>query len=219
VTIPDRDTTQDPDEAGDRTRPPAPRPRQRRRDAVKTRETILRAAGTLFARHGYAQVPLKDIADAAGITPALIVHYFGSKRDLFAEVVQDRMIGTVAPQELGKLDITGLAQITISYWQDETLRVAPYALLRSMEFDGGELFRQEMMVRVLEAWREAITGVDAALRMRLIAGITMGFGFFTTGGLLEPDRPPPSAEENERMARYLERIIAVCLEPIDPSSS
>ena len=69
------------------TRPrsaPAPRPR----DAEQTRAEILRAARLLFATRGYANAGMREIASAAGITPALVVRYFGSKRDLFLAAIE-----------------------------------------------------------------------------------------------------------------------------------
>jgi len=69
------------------TRPrsaPAPRPR----DAEQTRAQILLAARMLFATRGYANAGMRQIASAAGITPALVVRYFGSKRDLFLAAIE-----------------------------------------------------------------------------------------------------------------------------------
>jgi AcrR family transcriptional regulator len=46
------------------------------------RVQIIDAATEVIARRGYAHTSLKEIADAAGVTPALIYHYFDSKEDL-----------------------------------------------------------------------------------------------------------------------------------------
>jgi AcrR family transcriptional regulator len=59
----------------------------RRRDALATREAILAAAVTAFAERGYRAVTVRDVARAAGVDPALVVRYFGSKGGLFAEGV------------------------------------------------------------------------------------------------------------------------------------
>jgi AcrR family transcriptional regulator len=47
------------------------------------RESILRAAGPLFARSGYAGTRLDDVAAAAGVTKPILYRHFGSKKGLY----------------------------------------------------------------------------------------------------------------------------------------
>lgn len=68
------------------TEPPA-----RTRNAAATRLAILRSARAAFARAGYDGVGVREIAKGAGVTAMLINRYFGSKEELFAEVVADTM--------------------------------------------------------------------------------------------------------------------------------
>ncbi|MFF0813920.1 TetR family transcriptional regulator [Rhodococcus sp. NPDC003318] len=49
-----------------------------------TRETVVAAARDLFARRGYTATTIKDIAAAAGCSPALVMKLTGSKAELFA---------------------------------------------------------------------------------------------------------------------------------------
>lgn len=69
-----------------RATPPKPAPRPR--DAEQTRAQILGAARVAFATAGYARASMRDIAAAAGITPALVVRYFGSKLGLFGAAIE-----------------------------------------------------------------------------------------------------------------------------------
>jgi AcrR family transcriptional regulator len=64
----------------------APVPR-RRMPAPLRREAILAAAEEVFARSGYHGAALDDIAQAAGISKALIYEHFASKRELHASLV------------------------------------------------------------------------------------------------------------------------------------
>ena len=48
-----------------------------------TSDTILDAAEELFARQGFAATSTKQIGAAAGVNPALIHYYFGSKEGLY----------------------------------------------------------------------------------------------------------------------------------------
>lgn len=59
----------------------------RRRDAAATREAILNSALEAFTRAGYDGAGVREVAGAAGVTAMLVNRYFGSKEQLFAEVV------------------------------------------------------------------------------------------------------------------------------------
>ena len=67
------------------------RPRARRLAPDERRAQILRAADEIFRSHPYDEVSLDSIADAAGITRGLINHHFGTKRELYVEVVRRLM--------------------------------------------------------------------------------------------------------------------------------
>ncbi|MGB0113639.1 MAG: helix-turn-helix domain-containing protein [Ilumatobacteraceae bacterium] len=52
------------------------------------RDQILLVATRLFAERPYSEVSVNDIAEQAGIARGLMHHHFGSKRDLYLEVVR-----------------------------------------------------------------------------------------------------------------------------------
>jgi AcrR family transcriptional regulator len=66
-------------------------PSARHRNAAATREAILASARQAFARAGYDGVGVREIAHGAGVTAMLVNRYFGSKEQLFAEVVAEAM--------------------------------------------------------------------------------------------------------------------------------
>ena len=53
------------------------------------RQQILDSARGLFEEHGYGAVSMGDVALGAGVTRALVHHYFGSKRALYLDVVRE----------------------------------------------------------------------------------------------------------------------------------
>jgi len=55
------------------------------------RSQILGVASTLFAAQGYDAVSTVDIAAAAGVARGLLNHYFGTKRQLFLDVVSSML--------------------------------------------------------------------------------------------------------------------------------
>jgi AcrR family transcriptional regulator len=52
------------------------------------RSQLLELSTDLFARHSFAELSMARIAKEAGISKALLYHYFPSKRDLFAAALQ-----------------------------------------------------------------------------------------------------------------------------------
>jgi AcrR family transcriptional regulator len=61
-------------------------PRPRRSDA--TRAAILTAARERFANDGYERATIRAIAADAGIDPAMVMRYYGSKDKLFAAAAE-----------------------------------------------------------------------------------------------------------------------------------
>jgi AcrR family transcriptional regulator len=188
---------------------------RRPRDASKTRRDILVTAALKFARQGYSRVTLREIADEIGVTPALVVRYFGSKRALFEEVAQSQL-GVPLPELVdGDLQpqLEMRARMILSHFADPTARAPGVALLRSLDLDDGALFRSQLERRTLEPWSKEIVGRDVDVRLWLITGLLMGVGLFTVGALTEPERPPLCPAEAELLVQYFGAMLAVCLDP------
>lgn len=60
----------------------------RPRNANATRQAILEAARRQFIKDGYDNAGVRAIAADAGIDPALICRYFGSKKQLFSDALE-----------------------------------------------------------------------------------------------------------------------------------
>ena len=60
----------------------------RRRGTTLTRDKILDAARTHFGEAGFDGATIRGIASAAGVDPALVPHYFGSKEGVFKAAVE-----------------------------------------------------------------------------------------------------------------------------------
>jgi AcrR family transcriptional regulator len=52
------------------------------------RDQLLQIAAQLFAARPYYEVAMADVAEAAGVTRALVYRYYANKRELFAAVYQ-----------------------------------------------------------------------------------------------------------------------------------
>jgi TetR/AcrR family transcriptional regulator len=54
---------------------------------------IVRAAGRLFAQHGYAGTSMAEVAEAAGVSKATVFHHFRSKRALYDALIGEAIVG------------------------------------------------------------------------------------------------------------------------------
>lgn len=79
------------------------RPSPRRRPANRSQQ-IVRAASTLFATRGFAQVSMADIARDVGIAPSALYRHFPTKLALLSAAVGDSITGVAAIARAGDLD-------------------------------------------------------------------------------------------------------------------
>jgi AcrR family transcriptional regulator len=107
----------------------------RRPGGPATRDSILSAARTAFASAGYDATSLRSIARDARVDPALVVHYFDSKAQLFAAVMElpDVLVTELAALVAGEVEGLGerVARFFLALWEAPTTRGPLLALLRS----------------------------------------------------------------------------------------
>ncbi len=154
----------------------------RRRDAAATRAAILASARRAFARAGYDGVGVREIAAGAGVTAMLVNRYFGSKEQLFAEVVTDTMRDPVilSPENLAAPDFSAaLAKALVDVTAPEATPLDGFLiLLRSASSPrAGEIAREWIRRGHQSTLECAITGdaaiERAALFLSLVAGVQM----------------------------------------------
>ena len=69
-----------------------------------TRERLLDSAMTLFAARGFYGASLANIADELGLTKQALLHHFGRKEKLYAEIlarISDRMLAVIDEAQAG----------------------------------------------------------------------------------------------------------------------
>jgi AcrR family transcriptional regulator len=101
----------------------APEPRWRRLEPDQRREQILACAITLFGERPYAAVSTTELAHRAGVARGLINHYFGTKRDLYLEVVRRMVtIPQVAVDRLPDGPLEERVRVSVSWFLDSVAR-------------------------------------------------------------------------------------------------
>src|SRR5512145_2255383 len=77
----------------------------RERKKAQTRRAISDAATRLFMEHGFDEVTLAEVGEAAGVSIKTIFNYFGSKEELFFDregELRDAIVGAVAGRAPGR---------------------------------------------------------------------------------------------------------------------
>ena len=97
--------------------------RRRRLEPDARREQILSVAIQLFGERSYADVSTTDVARAAGVARGLVNHYFGTKKELYLEVVRVMLtVPGVALERLPDADPPARAAAIVTWFLDVVSR-------------------------------------------------------------------------------------------------
>ncbi len=179
----------------------------RRAGESGTRAAILEAARRRFGQHGYDGATIRGIAADAGVDPALVHHFYGTKERLFAAamrlpVVPSELISAALAAERGRLGDEFPAHIGevllrafLAGWGVADVRAVFLGVLRSaVSNDQAVTMIREFVTRtVLTALSEGIgTVADTAdpvpqrFRAALVASQMVGVAFARYVLELEP---------------------------------
>jgi AcrR family transcriptional regulator len=82
--------------------------------AKQTQEHLMEVAIEAFARDGFAKTSLRSIAKEAGVSPALVVHYFGSRDELIQQCIS-RSLGLWVAEKTELVDNS--LSMALKQWQ------------------------------------------------------------------------------------------------------
>src|SRR5215470_6263367 len=148
-----------------------PRPGSRAEQRRRTEARILEAATQIFLDAGYDRTTIRAVASAAGVDAGLVMHYFGSKKELYRRVIDAAPVPEVSgtPAEVTEQILAGLADRLASP------PVASLALFRSMLTNPEAASAASAgIVRYEAQIAQAIPAADADLRAAIISAITLG---------------------------------------------
>jgi AcrR family transcriptional regulator len=157
-----------------------PAKRGPRQDGVQAREAILDAARRRFAAQGFEGATMRAIARDAGVDPALVSYYFGSKSGLFVESLRlpvnpseaiDALLAE-GTKDLGTRLITRFLQV----WDNPASGAPLVSVLRSAASQP-ELMREFLERQIVPRLAGAIGGPDAELRANAVATQMLGLAF------------------------------------------
>jgi len=146
------------------------------------------------------------VARRAGVDPALVRHYFGTKSDLFAVINElpgrpgdllGRVLDTGGPEDIGRR----LVAMFFSVWDTEVGRQRMRALIAAASSSGptGGALAEFLTAELIGAIAPRLAGEQRELRAELIAANVVGLAMVRYVLHLEP---LASASE-ETIARWL----------------
>jgi AcrR family transcriptional regulator len=157
-----------------------------------TREAILDAARAAFAESGYDRTTIRGVAAAAGVDPALVMHYFGSKEGLFEAALElpvrpSEVFARGAAAGLDQIGAT-VVRAFLEAWEPPEERLRLMAMLRSaMTNDTAMAKIRGLLVREIFGPITQTLGVpDAQFRATLVGSQFIGLAIMRFVGRVEP---------------------------------
>ena len=191
-----------------------------------TQGQILEAASREFASRGYDSATIRGVATAAGVDPALVLHYFGTKEQLFvatlhvpvnpAAIVRG-ILDDTEPGQMGERLIATM----LGVWDATAHRNPLIAVLRSVAGEGpvADTVRQFIERSIIAAFAERLPGPEPQLRAVLIGSQVAGLLLARYVVRLEP---LASADPRRLAAIYgptIQRYAYGQLPPVDPQEA
>ncbi|MER5201983.1 TetR family transcriptional regulator [Streptomyces sp. NPDC002825] len=197
---------------------PAPRRRGRpsrteEESGPGARERILEAARAQFAERGYDKASVRGIAKAAGVDPALVHHYFGTKDEVFAAAIEVSFEpALVVPAILGgPRDAIGerLARFFIGVWENPASRAPLLAIVRSAltHEAAAKVLRTFVLRRLLERIAAELDVPDPGFRAELAASHMIGIVIMRYVIQVEPLASADPERIVEQVAPTLQRYL------------
>jgi AcrR family transcriptional regulator len=166
---------------------------KRSRNAERTSTDILRAAATAFSHEGYSQAGIREIAATAGINPALVRRYFGSKEGLYSAA----LASTLNLDELVKAGHSGFgAHVAAHLCKDEerTFDSTSMMVLATADPRAKEITEELLEAQIIAPLAAWLGPPRAETRAALITVLCTGFVIYRH---LLPLSPLKSANESQ----------------------
>lgn len=154
----------------------------RRTGQSGTRDAILDAARAQFAERGFDRATIRGIATVAGVDPALVHHFFGTKDELFAAALELPFDAAVMPDLLaGDAGAVGerVVRHYLGIWADPVTGARLQTVFRSVAArpEALHVVRRFVTERLLEPVAEALGQDRAPLRAELLGAQLVGIAF------------------------------------------
>jgi AcrR family transcriptional regulator len=115
----------------------------RTRHAEVTRARLIEAASTMFVEQGYAEVTVRDLARACGVTTGALYAHFRNKAALLVEAIHERMKTDLEVPPRGTGEPIDVTRAVLGQFSSQTARSG----LRALLLEGASAARRDPEVR------------------------------------------------------------------------
>jgi AcrR family transcriptional regulator len=178
----------------------------RRPGNTDTREAILTAARTAFAERGFDGASIRAIAASAGVDPALVHHYFGTKDQLFITAIElpidpQKFIPGVAtgdPDQIGER----IVRTVLGVWDSSTGARAAAMIRSAVQKEWtARLFREFILTQVMRRVGKELGLDPEQTRIRIPLAVSQVLGLVVARYIIQ--LPPLSTMESEALVQLV----------------
>ncbi|MEV3870036.1 TetR family transcriptional regulator [Streptomyces sp. NPDC049906] len=187
---------------------------ERETKGQRTRRRILEASRRQFAQCGYERATIRSIAADAGVDKASVIHYFGTKQELFREAVAWQIPIAEMTTDDPRESVGNYLRNMLDNWSKDPETPMTALLRASMTSEeAAELLRGRVTAQAVDPVAERLgDDPDARLKSALVGAMMMGVA--THRHIL---RMPDLAEAD--LADVLRLAVPVLSELITPEST
>jgi AcrR family transcriptional regulator len=176
-----------------------------------TRERVLCAARAIFSRRGYDEVGVREIAEAAGTDPAILIRVFGSKATLFADVAalafQDEAAFEGPLETLGERLATYLMLPLPTTTNTDESDDLQFLLRSAASITAAPILSEALARQVIGPLALRFETSDAGIRAMLVVAQVLGFAtlrFALGSSVIEEAK---EADVTHRLATAIQGVI------------
>jgi AcrR family transcriptional regulator len=176
-------------------------------DGPGTRDRILAQARSEFAARGFEKTSIRGIAKAAGVDPALVHHYFGTKERVFEAALEITFAPAMALPDIvvdGPVEDAGerMTRFFFGVWENRLSREPLLAVIRSAVSNetAAAIFRSIVTRNLLRRITPSLPQPDAEMRAELAVAQLVGTAMLRYIIRLEPVASAPPEELIRRLS-------------------
>jgi AcrR family transcriptional regulator len=186
---------------------------QAREPAGTMRGSMLDWAKEHFAKRGYVDASLRDLAEVAGVTAAAVYYHFSKKEDLLREIIFEglerlsetvvsALAGAGSPEERLEAVVRAHLRYNVNFPRESKIIIEESRFLNEVDY----AVVREKQIAILNTYRACVRQLLASGRLAGVEPSLVAFGIISVIGgwyrWYRPDGPVPKEQAFEYMVAF-----------------